>query len=168
MKNSERGHIVTEKILEKRIGSGKYGVSKWIQFCRYMMERGYKVKLYEAHKTVSKYVTVIATNDVSYTVRFSNHKPNRGRELNGDCDFFCGVTWTGTRTISEAIHECLKALGGLDGVAGEGDRSEVGTLVKKEQNKMEEKIIRGTARSMDFAGGWTPVDFGTEAPRGIS
>lgn len=83
---------LTPDILRSRIGSGKYGVSAWIRFSEHMMKLGFTVKLYEAPRTFSKYITVIGANDVFYKVRFSDHRPILHRELNGDCDFFVGVT----------------------------------------------------------------------------
>lgn len=56
---------------------------KWVEFCRTLLDEGYSLTLYEALRTVSKYVTV----NGSYKVRFSNHKPIESREANGDCDF---------------------------------------------------------------------------------
>ena len=35
-------------------------------------------------------------------MRFSDHKPNREKELTGDCDFFVGRTNTGVRTTEDA------------------------------------------------------------------
>lgn len=104
---------VTEKFLVARIGSGKYGVSAWIVFCREMMGRGYRATLYEARNTVSKYVTVWGANDDFYRVRFSSHKPILCREAAGDCDFFVGVTNFGTTNTQMAVQATLKHLGDL-------------------------------------------------------
>lgn len=103
-----QGYFIDEKFLRKRIGRGAYGVSRWIQFCFFMLDRCYVVSLYEARSTRSKYVTVHGINDTFYKVRFSNHKPNRTRELKKDCDFFVGVTHTGVRTWEDAIDACLE------------------------------------------------------------
>ena len=59
---------ITEDFLKSRENIDK-PVQKWILFCRYFMSKGYKIRLYEARRTVSKYIT-----------------------LNKDCDFFVGVT----------------------------------------------------------------------------
>jgi hypothetical protein len=79
-----------------------YEQQKWIKFCLYLIEKGYRVKLYEARQTFSKYVTVVK-NKKEFKVRFSNHKPNYIREMKEDCDFFVGVTNTGFRTTDDAI-----------------------------------------------------------------
>lgn len=39
----------------------------------------------------------------TYTVRFSDHAPNKKREKNGDCDFFVGVTNFKVTTTDDAI-----------------------------------------------------------------
>ncbi len=107
MLQNSRAFIVTESYLELRVGSGKYGINQWVRFCRDLMHRGYVLSMYQAQSTVSKYITVHGCNDDYYTVRFSNHKPNRTRELRGDCDFFCGKTHTGTRNTNDAIQAVL-------------------------------------------------------------
>ncbi len=95
-----------EKRVEKAIASW-YSKPKWIEFCEHFMEKGFKIRLYEARKTVSKYVTV-QKGSKEFKVRFSNHKPIHQREMMGDCDFFVGVTHTGVRTTSMAIDEVTK------------------------------------------------------------
>lgn len=87
----------------RSMGMGYPEPPKWISFCEEMLNLGYKVTVYEVDSTNSKYVRVYGAGDTSYQVRFSNHKPNRRRELAGDCDFFVGVTHTGTRTTGMAI-----------------------------------------------------------------
>jgi hypothetical protein len=79
-----------------------YSKQKWIIFCETMIENGLECSLYEARKTLSKYITVSLCGR-SYTVRFSNHKPIKAREIEGHCDFFVGVTNTGVRTTADAI-----------------------------------------------------------------
>jgi hypothetical protein len=108
--------LITRADIAKRkaraIGMG-YDIPKWLQFCEEMLDIGYKVTVYEVINTHSKYVRVYGAGDTSYQVRFSNHKPNRRRELAGDCDFFVGVTHTGTRTTRmavEAVKEYFNAL----------------------------------------------------------
>lgn len=85
--------------------------SKWIGFCETMLDRGYEVFLYEAKKTVSKYVTVV--NPYSghrFKVRFSNHKPIKERERNNDCDFFVGRTNFRVTTTADAIKATIAHL----------------------------------------------------------
>lgn len=97
---------ITMRDIAKRkarsLGMG-YEPQKWLLFCEEMLKSGYKVTVYEAQETFSKYIRVYGAGDTWYQVRFSNHKPNKGRELAGDCDFFVGVTHTGVRTTSMAI-----------------------------------------------------------------
>lgn len=85
------------------LANAKFPKSRWIEFCEIMLGIGYKVTVKETHNTHSKYVRVWGAGDTWFQVRFSNHKPNRGRELAGDCDFFVGVTHTGVRTTAQAI-----------------------------------------------------------------
>lgn len=80
---------------------------RWITFCEDMMQRGFQVKLYEAKRTVSKYVTVIGPCGREFKVRFSDHKPIMRREVEGDCDFFVGVTNLGVTNTTHAIMETL-------------------------------------------------------------
>lgn len=79
-----------------------YPVPKWIEFCERMLTNGFEVSYYEAQTTVSKYVT-IRKGSKSFLVRFSNHKPNRQREIAKDCDFFVGVTHLGVTRTEDAI-----------------------------------------------------------------
>lgn len=46
---------ITEDFLKSRENTDK-PVQKWILFCRYFMSKGYKIRLYEARRTVSKYI----------------------------------------------------------------------------------------------------------------
>lgn len=80
-----------------------FSTPKYVEFIEEMLKLGYKVKLHEAYETRSKYVTVYGGHDLEFKVRFSNHAPIRARELAGDCNFFVGVTHTGTRTTGMAI-----------------------------------------------------------------
>lgn len=76
---------------------------KWIIFCEAMLDEGYEVYLYEAKTTVSKYITVVGGSK-SFKVRFSNHKPNKQKEIFKDCDFFVGMTHLGVSTYNHAIN----------------------------------------------------------------
>lgn len=92
-----------------RLEKGGYQVSRWIEFCFVMLRCGYEVSLYEARKTFSKYITV-KNGDWWYKVRFSNHRPIRAREAQGDCDFFVGITNFQTTTTNMAIIATIAAL----------------------------------------------------------
>lgn len=101
-----RNLIITKEFLEfraERSISAGYSKQKWVEFCEKLLEYNYELSLYEAKETVSKYVTVRKHNK-EFLVRFSNHKPNRSRESNGDCDFFVGRTHTGVRTTIDALN----------------------------------------------------------------
>jgi|JI7StandDraft_1071085.scaffolds.fasta_scaffold145277_5 hypothetical protein len=95
--------IVTPEFLQSRIVPiGPYPKQKWIEFCETLMAEGYTLSLYEARATVSKYITV-RSQGKAFKVRFSNHKPIKGKEMAGDCDFFVGRTHTGVRTTGDAL-----------------------------------------------------------------
>jgi hypothetical protein len=79
---------------------------QYLKFCDDALHKGYSVSLYNAQRTASKYVTVRHKRK-TFVVRFSNHRPNKDRELNGDCDFFVGVTNTGVRRTSDAWQAML-------------------------------------------------------------
>lgn len=87
----------------KTVAAG-YAVPKWITFCAWALDIGLYVQLYDAVTTVSKYVYLSKHKDGKrYKIRFSNHKPNKAKELEEDCDFFVGVTNTGVRTTGDAM-----------------------------------------------------------------
>lgn len=78
--------------------------AKWVLFSTWWLYRGYEVRLYRAKRTVSKYVTVTdPARGVSFKVRFSDHKPILRRELDGDCDFFVGITNFDIHTTYDAV-----------------------------------------------------------------
>lgn len=82
--------------------------AKWISFCEYLLARGYKLSLYEARQTVSKYITVTKNNSPKkFKVRFSNHKPIQYKEDAGDCDFFVGVSNNKVTNTQDAIKAVL-------------------------------------------------------------
>lgn len=98
--------MITQEFLNARFQDAKskgYPKAKWIEFCEYLLSlKCFEVFLYEARKTFSKYITVIQS-DKEFKVRFSNHKPIAYRELNGDCDFFVGITNLSITTTKDAI-----------------------------------------------------------------
>lgn len=112
--NAKRKHggkathvAVTAELLADRVQrtvAAGYSKQKWVEFCEAMMARGYGMSIYEARRTVSKYITVKGPKGTApFKVRFSNHKPIKHRELAEDCDFFVGWTHTGVRTTAQAI-----------------------------------------------------------------
>lgn len=87
-----------------------YEKQKWIKFCEYFLARGYTMTLYEARRTVSKYITLSnpKLKKEKFKVRFSNHKPIRQREAAQSCDFFVGRTnfyVTTTKQAALAVRE---------------------------------------------------------------
>nr|DAU58671.1 MAG TPA: hypothetical protein [Caudoviricetes sp.] len=88
--------------LLKQKTSKKYGKQKWIIFAEELLHKGFKISLYEARRTFSKYLTV-EKDGKYFKVRFSNHKPIKERELNNDCDFFVGVTNYKVTTTEDAL-----------------------------------------------------------------
>jgi hypothetical protein len=107
--------VVDRDFLHERtvkLGTHGYKKSRWIEFCEAMLDQGYTVSLYEARATVSKYLTVTHPESrAAFKVRFSNHKPNYGREVAADCDFFVGRNHLGTTTTEMAIEAVLNSLG---------------------------------------------------------
>lgn len=104
---------VTLEFLESRVNPN-YPKAKWITFCETLMESGLDLTLtlYEARRTVSKYISVHYKNK-EYKVRFSNHRPIAHRELLNDCDFFVGVTnfkVTRTENAIQAVFDWIKEI----------------------------------------------------------
>lgn len=100
--------VVNQDFLDHRVKmaiDAGYTKQKWVEFCEEMLRQGFTVRLYEARRTVSKYITVSRPDDHSrsFKVRFSNHKPIKYRETAGDCDFFVGRTHLGVTTTQQAI-----------------------------------------------------------------
>lgn len=102
---------VTQEFLLTRTAkavAGGYAKQKWIFFCEVMLEREFRVSLYEARRTFSKYLTVTQAGRAgTFKVRFSNHKPIASREAAGDCDFFVGVSNQTVTTTEQAIQAVL-------------------------------------------------------------
>ena len=96
-----KNEYLTKEILKKKT-SKKYGKQKWIIFAEELLNKGYKISLYEARRTFSKYLTV-EKDGKQFKVRFSNHKPIKEREENNDCDFFVGVTNFKVTTTEDAL-----------------------------------------------------------------
>ena len=99
--------------LERRaeaLTTNGWPISKWIMFCAELLDDGFEIELYEAKKTVSKYVTVMLDGK-RYKVRFSDHKPIKYREVRQDCDFFVGKTNFATTTTQDALVAVRKFFG---------------------------------------------------------
>lgn len=90
----------------KMVAAG-YSIPKWIIFCDRLLRKDLNVELYEAKSTVSKYIH-ISNKSKKYKVRISNHKPSYTKEMDNDCDYFVGVTYTGVRTTNDAYNAVLE------------------------------------------------------------
>lgn len=102
--------------MERVYKRAKMDEPKYFLFIKFALNYGYTVTLYDAQSTVSKYVTV-HNRKKKFKIRWSNHKPNLKREMQGDCDFFVGVTNLGVTTTREAWYAMKKAIGVPDGKA---------------------------------------------------
>lgn len=106
MKFKKNLHIA-KKCNLKKINSAiknypkQFPTPKYLLFIKQMLENGWQVKLYVANK-VSKYVFIIKGDDV-FKIRFSNHKPIYGKELENDCDYYVGVSHTQVSTTEQII-----------------------------------------------------------------
>lgn len=98
---------------ERRIELAGYKKSKWIGLCEELIYLGFEVRLYEAKKSNSKYITVTHTKSPgkSYKIRVSNHKPILEKELAGTCDFFVGHTNLVITTCRQALTACFVYFG---------------------------------------------------------
>ena len=95
---------ISQKFLDyKTPKKGEFKKPKWVEFCEHFINvPELTMKLYEARQTNSKYITIFF-KDQTYKVRFSDHKPIKSREEQGDCDFFVGITHLGVRNTDMAI-----------------------------------------------------------------
>lgn len=108
------GDRVTEQMLNHRVkalAANGYPKAKWIRFCEVLMAEGYALTIYEARRTVSKYITVMYPGAPSFKVRFSNHRPIAEREAAGDCDFFVGRTNLAVTHSRQALDAVRKHFG---------------------------------------------------------
>lgn len=140
-KNKARNLFITEEYLDAREKACRgvgYGSPKWILFCRVMLRRGFTIRLYEAQRTVSKYVTVMR-DEKAFKVRFSDHAPIFEREANGDCDFFVGHTNFGKTSTNDALKATMLFFGefGGEGVAPERPSPDKIEAYQRERYAME-------------------------------
>lgn len=82
-----------------------YPVPKYLLFIKEMLKNGYTVKVYQSR--VSKYVFLVKDNKIT-KIRFSNHKPLFGKEEEGDCDYYVGVSHKQVMTTEKLTEELLK------------------------------------------------------------
>jgi len=100
-----KNRFVTVNYLEHRTRiceSTGHKKAKWIELCEVLLKNGFEIHLYEAQQTVSKYLT-LKRDGKEFKVRFSNHKPSKWKEENGDCDFFVGIANTTITTTRDAL-----------------------------------------------------------------
>lgn len=106
--------LTLEKIdkLKPSYINNNYSIPKWIVFSECMLKKGFKVYLVRSKSTVSKYIYVYNHNTKSkgYKIRFSNHKPNKYKENNNDCDFYTGISNNNTLTTEKLIPKITKLL----------------------------------------------------------
>lgn len=86
---------------KERLVAGGWPISKWITFCEEMLQAGYVVNVYESQTTRSKYVYV-SREKKTFKVRFSNHRPAREKQGEGDSDFYVGVSHGVVTTTADA------------------------------------------------------------------
>jgi hypothetical protein len=112
MPQKKAHQYVTKDYLMRRANyarSAGFPVPKFIEFSVWALEAGFRVFLHESHSTVSKYVYVEnGSRRNQFKVRFSNHKPNREKEVLGDCDFFVGIAHHRTTTTEMAKEAVMK------------------------------------------------------------
>lgn len=99
---------VSDKFLKFRTPSkAEFKKPKWIEFCEVFLNYPHlEIYLTEAKTTNSKYLQLEYKRGnyiALFSVRFSDHAPNKKREKSGDCDFFVGVTNFKVTTTSDAI-----------------------------------------------------------------
>ena len=116
MAKKATNRVINQDFLNHRVQravEAGFKKQKWVEFCEELLRRGYVCQLYEARRTVSKYITVKRPDDHSrsFKVRFSNHKPIKHRETAGDCDFFVGYTHLGITTTQQALKATLEFFG---------------------------------------------------------
>lgn len=105
MRKYNSGNFISKEYLDSLKPAYKKGgwpVPKWIVFCEKMIDAGWKVSLYRAKTTVSKYIYIHKEKNV-LKIRFSNHRANVFKELNGDCDFYVGIGNNGVITTEQLI-----------------------------------------------------------------
>lgn len=83
----------------------RFPIPKYLLFIKAMIDAGWTVRIYRAG--ISRYIFVVK-GDRIYKVRFSNHKPLYNREMEGDCDFYVGISHTQVSTTEEVIKQIIK------------------------------------------------------------
>lgn len=94
------------KKLKPRYIQNGYPVPKWIKFCETMIKHGWRVKVYQAYKTVSKYI-YIRKGKFEYKVRFSNHMPAEDSDNFERSDFYVGISRGGKINTESLIEKLL-------------------------------------------------------------
>lgn len=93
-----------EKLIRKY--PPQFSTPKYLLFMKTMLTAGWAVKLHEVK--VSKYVFVKAKDGAVYKIRFSNHKPLYGRELENDCDFYVGISHKQVSTTEQITKKLVQ------------------------------------------------------------
>ena len=102
-------HISKKYTLERIVNriecySKNYSPPKFLLFAMKMAQNGWAVSIHEVK--VSKYVFILK-EDRLIKIRFSNHKPNRIRENQEDCDYYVGVSHKQVSTTKELINKLI-------------------------------------------------------------
>ena len=79
-----------------------YNLPKWVLFSEELIKDEWKVELCDSKSTVSKYL-YISKNGQKFKIRFSNHKPNKQKESQKDCDYYVGVGNKGVITTEQVL-----------------------------------------------------------------
>ncbi len=98
---------------KQRLIKAGYPTSKWIALCESLMGLGLEVSLYEAKRTVSKYL-IVEGNGKTFKIRFSNHRPTLAKQSQGDSDFYVGVSNGQVTTTEDALEAVKKYFGILE------------------------------------------------------
>lgn len=111
MKFKKNIHLAKELTIQKinkmiKNYPENYPTPKYLIFAKTMYHNGWKVKIYVANK-VSKYIFIIKGDEI-FKIRFSNHKPLYGREMENDCDYYVGISNRQVSTTEEIIKKLIK------------------------------------------------------------
>lgn len=108
MTKHPQGDPVTPELIARKVTPeylDRWGKPKWAQFCETLLEEGFRVFLYMARRTNSKYVYVSKASGVWLKIRFSDHKANLNQEKGSDSDYYVGRGNFGAITTGQVLQE---------------------------------------------------------------
>lgn len=112
-RNAEDNMVYLDQVslnrMKPRYEKSGYSIPKWIQFCEAAISMGFRVGVYAAVTTVSKYI-YLSRGGITKKVRFSNHRASYAMEDAGDCDYYIGRGNFGVIT-TEQLLEKIKDIG---------------------------------------------------------